>query len=70
MLLSVRPELKTQGVTFNTVGVGGHTHRDVLEEVNWIIVDVVGDEKIIRHGQESHLWNGEDVHELLHLWSL
>lgn len=51
-------------------GAGGGTHRDVLKEVNWIIFNVVGDEKIICHCQEGHLRNGEDVHELLHLWPL
>lgn len=46
------------------------THRDVLEEVNRIIFNVIGDEEIVHHSQESHLRNGEDVHELLHLWPL
>lgn len=70
MSYRVRPQLKTQGVTFNTARVSRYAHRDVLEEVNWIIFNVVGDEKIICHSQESHLRDGEDVHELLHLWSL
>lgn len=56
--------------TFNTVRLRGHSHRDVLEQVNRIVLDVVGDEKIICHCQESHLWDGENVHELLHLWPL
>lgn len=46
------------------------THRDVFEEVNGIILDVVCDEEVICYSQESHLRNGEDIHELLHLWSL
>lgn len=55
---------------FNTATARGSAHRDVLEEVNWIIFNVVSDEKIIRHSQEGHLRNGEDVHELLDLWPL
>ncbi len=70
MSYRVRPQLKTQGVTSNTVRISGYTHRDVPEEVNRIVFNVVGDEKIICHSQESHLGDGEDVHELLHLWSL
>lgn len=46
------------------------THRDILEEVNWIVINVIGDEKIICHSQESHLRDGENVHKLLHLWTL
>lgn len=46
------------------------SHRYILEEVNWIIFDVICDEKIIRHCQESHFRDREDVHELLHFGSL
>lgn len=35
-----------------------------------IVLDVVGDEEIIGHSQEGHLWDGEDIHELLNLGSL
>lgn len=32
----------------------------------WLIVDVVLHEEIVNAGQEGHLRQGEDVHELLH----
>lgn len=47
-----------------------YTHRDILEEMHWIILDVIGDEKVVGHSHESHLGDGENVHELLHLWPL
>lgn len=42
------------------------THRDVLVEVNRVVLDAVGDEEVVCSGQQRHLWDGEDVHELLH----
>lgn len=38
--------------------------------MNWVVFDVVCDEIVIRDSQESHFWDGEDVHKLFHLWSL
>lgn len=46
------------------------THRDVLEQMNWVVVDVICDEIVICYSQESHFWDGEDVHKLFHLRSL
>lgn len=50
--------------------VGECPYRDVLKQMNWIVFNVVSDEKVICYSQKSHLWDGEDVHKLLHLWSL
>lgn len=46
------------------------THRDVLEKMNWVVFNVICDEIVICYSQESHFWDGEDVHELFHLRSL
>lgn len=45
---------------------GQDTYRDILKEVDWIVIDVVGDEIVVRHGQECHLRDGENIHELLY----
>lgn len=50
--------------------VGECPYRDVLKQMNWIVFNVVSDEKVICYSQKSHLWDGEDVHKLLHFWSL
>lgn len=31
-----------------------------------LVVDVVLHEEVVDTAQEGHLWQGEDVHELLH----
>lgn len=46
------------------------THRHVLVEVHRIIVYVIGDEVVIGNGKESHFWDGEHIHKLLHFRAL
>lgn len=38
--------------------------------MNWIVFNVICVEIVICYSQESHFWDGEDVHKLFHLWSL
>lgn len=45
---------------------GQETYGDVLKEVDWIVIDVIGDEIVVGHGQEGHLRDGENIHELLY----
>lgn len=45
-------------------------HRHISIEVHRVILNVAGDEVVVGHGQEGHLWQGEDIHELLHIWAL
>lgn len=42
------------------------THLDVLVEMDGLIVDVILQKVLVDTGQEGHLGQGEDVHELLH----
>lgn len=41
-------------------------HLDVFVQVDGLIVDVVFQEVLVHTGQQRHLRQGEDVHELLH----
>ena len=44
----------------------GRSHLHVFVEMDWLVVDVVPHEEVIDAGQEGHLRQGEDVHELFH----
>lgn len=46
------------------------TYRDVFEEVDRVVINVVADEIVVCYGQECHLRNGENIHELFYLWPL
>lgn len=58
------------GPQLDTASQERETYRDVFEEVDRVVIDVVADEIVVRYGQESHLRNGENIHELLDLWPL
>lgn len=64
------PQPEKEGGTFVMERTGGPAHRDILEQMNWVVLDVVCDEIVICYSQQSHFWDGEDVHELFHLRSL
>lgn len=40
-------------------------HLDVFIQVDGLVVDVVSHEEVVDAGQQRHLWQREDVHELL-----
>lgn len=42
------------------------SHLDVFVQMDRFIVDVVLEEVFVHAGEEGHLRQGEDVHELLH----
>lgn len=42
------------------------SHLYVFVQMHRLIVNVVLEEVFVHTGQEGHLWQGEDVHELLH----
>ena len=41
-------------------------HLHVFVEMHWLIVDIVPHEEVVDTGQQGHLRQGENVHELLH----
>ena len=41
-------------------------HLDVFVEMHGLVVDVMPHEEVVDTGQEGHLRQGENVHELLH----
>lgn len=42
------------------------TDLHVFVQMHRLVVDVVLHEEVVDTAQEGHLWQGEDVHELLH----
>lgn len=42
------------------------TDLHVFVQVHRLVVDVVLHEEVVYAAQKGHLWQGEDVHELLH----
>lgn len=45
---------------------GGRIHLHIFVEVDRLVVNIVLHEKIINAGQQGHLRQGENVHELFH----